>query len=85
MEVVFPVQAQPLRRELEQILDAYFSDNVKARELGSDGTWSRVEAGDAKAFEAQAWLYKRARRRARGAEERRAREFRPRKAEDEQR
>ena len=83
VEVVFPVQAPPLRREIELVLDAYFSDNVKARQLGADGSWSRLTPGDAKPFEAQAWLYRRAQRLAREAEERRAREFRPRKAEDE--
>ncbi len=85
VEVVFPVQSEPLRLELERILDAYFSDNVKARELGEDGGWSRVQPGDGKPFEAQAWLYRRARKRAREAEERRAREFRPRKSGDEKR
>jgi polyphosphate kinase len=83
VEVVFPVQSPPLRREIERILDAYFSDNVKARQLGHDGHWTRLSPGDSKPFEAQAWLYDRAQRQAREAEERRAREFRPRKAEDE--
>lgn len=78
VEVVFPVQDPSLRQEIEQVLDAYFRDNVKARELSSDGTWRRLRPGDASAFESQAWLYRRARDRAREAEARRAREFRPR-------
>jgi polyphosphate kinase len=82
VEVVFPAQDEEIRRELEGMLDAYFSDNVKARELGSDGVWTRLTPGDEPAFDAQAWLYQRAVQRAREAEERRAREFRPRKAED---
>jgi len=83
VEVVFPVEDRRLRSEIEKTLDAYFNDNVKARQLESDGTWRRIQPGDDEPFEAQAWLYQRARQRAREAEERRAREFRPRKAEDE--
>jgi polyphosphate kinase len=85
VEVVFPVQADPLRAELERVLDAYLSDNVKARQLQADGRWERLVPGSDRPFEAQAWLYRRAQRRAREAEERRAREFRPRKAEEEAR
>ncbi len=83
VEVVFPVESEPLRTQLERMLDAYFNDNVKARVLNADGSWTRLSPGDDKPFEAQAWLYRRAQRRAREAEARRAREFRPRKAEDE--
>ncbi len=83
VEVIFPVQQPLLRLELERVLDAYFSDNVKARQLHADGSWTRLTPGDRPAFVAQTWLYERAVQRAREAEERRAREFRPRKAEDE--
>jgi len=83
VEVVFPVEDPRLRSEIEKTLDAYFNDNVKARQLESDGSWRRLQPGDDEPFEAQDWLYRRARQRAREAEERRAREFRPRKAEDE--
>ncbi len=82
VEVVFPVMSDELRQQLERSLDDYFSDTVKARELNPDGRWTRPEPG-AKRLDAQAALYRRARRRAREAEQRRAREFRPRKAEDE--
>ncbi len=83
VEVVFPVEDKGLRGELDTILDAYFSDNVQARELQPDGSWVRLQPGDDAPFSSQARLYQRAVTRAREAEERRAREFRPRKAADE--
>ncbi|MEM8679568.1 MAG: polyphosphate kinase 1 [Planctomycetota bacterium] len=43
VEVMFPVEAAPLRkRVLHEIMPAYFADNVKARELRSDGTYVRI-------------------------------------------
>ncbi len=43
VEVMYPVEAAQLRRRiLNEIIPAYQRDNVKARELGSDGTYHRV-------------------------------------------
>jgi polyphosphate kinase len=48
IEVLYPVEAPALRgRILEEIMQAELRDNVKARRLLSDGTYVRVEAGDA--------------------------------------
>jgi polyphosphate kinase len=42
MEILFPVLNPILRRRLMDILHTYFSDNVKARVLGSDGVYKPV-------------------------------------------
>jgi polyphosphate kinase len=43
VEVMFPIEATHLRkRVLQEIVPAYWSDNVKARELQSDGTYVRI-------------------------------------------
>jgi len=41
VEVCFPVQDPDLRDRVDQILDTYWRDNVKAREQASDGTYFR--------------------------------------------
>ncbi len=81
VEIIFPVGSAPLRRELGAMLDACFRDNRKARQLQSDGSWLHLQPGDDEPFSLQDWAYRRARDRARQAEERRLREFRPRRAE----
>jgi len=46
VEVMFPVEALDLRsRILEEIVPAYLRDNVKARELQSDGSYVRLRPG----------------------------------------
>jgi polyphosphate kinase len=43
VEVLFPIDDPRLRRRLrDEVLDTYLADNVKARELNSDGTYIRV-------------------------------------------
>ena len=43
VEVMFPVEAQALRkRVLQEIIPAYAADNVKARELISDGSYRKI-------------------------------------------
>jgi polyphosphate kinase len=43
VEIMFPVEDERLRKRLrEEILGSYLSDNVKARELNPDGTYTRV-------------------------------------------
>ncbi|UCD53590.1 MAG: polyphosphate kinase 1 [Phycisphaerales bacterium] len=42
LELLFPIRAPKIRRRLVGILKTYFKDNVKAWELGSDGTYRRV-------------------------------------------
>ena len=42
LEILFPVTDQRLRRRLVGILETFFADNVKARQLQSDGSYRRV-------------------------------------------
>ncbi len=43
VEVVFPIEQPDLKKRLiDEILMTTLADNVKARELQSDGTWKRV-------------------------------------------
>lgn len=42
VETLFPIESARLRSKVVQILDLCLRDNVKARELGSDGTYVRV-------------------------------------------
>ena len=42
VEVVFPIEQPELKQRLVEILDTSLADNVKARELSSDGKYRRV-------------------------------------------
>jgi polyphosphate kinase len=42
LEILFPIRNVALRQRLLRILDVYFTDNVKARELGPDGKYRAV-------------------------------------------
>ncbi len=46
VEVVFPIEQLELKQRLIQILDITLADNVKARELLSDGSYRRLEPGN---------------------------------------
>jgi len=41
VEVMFPLREEEHRAEVERVLLLYLADNVKAREMASDGTYSR--------------------------------------------
>jgi polyphosphate kinase len=44
VEIAFPVESEPLRDEIiKEILPAFLSDCVKARELQSDGSYVRLK------------------------------------------
>ncbi len=45
VETVFPIEDPELMVKTNSILDAMLADNVKARNLSEDGTYSRVEIG----------------------------------------
>lgn len=54
VETVFPVESEPLRQKIMQVLDLLLHDNEKARELQPDGFYRRVEqAGEELALNAQ--------------------------------
>ena len=59
LEIIFPVTDAAVRRRLVRILKTYFSDNVKARRLLSDGTYEPVVRKGAK-VRAQEKFYKEA-------------------------
>jgi polyphosphate kinase len=43
VEVMFPIEHAPLRKMiLSELIPAYLRDNVKARRLGPDGTYTRI-------------------------------------------
>jgi polyphosphate kinase len=55
VEVVFPIENEQLKKRLiDEIVATSLSDNVKARELQSDGSWIRVGADGSKRVRSQA-------------------------------
>lgn len=55
VESMFPIEHPPIRKLiLHELIPAYLNDNVKARKLNSDGTYSRVKpAGSHQPFRSQ--------------------------------
>lgn len=43
VEIAFPIKNQSLKQELKTILEIYLKDNVKARELDSDGSYHFIK------------------------------------------
>ena len=64
IEIAFPVEAPLLRDEIiREILPAFLSDCVKARELQSDGSYLRLKpAAGEKAAQAQLYFRERSRK-----------------------
>jgi polyphosphate kinase len=60
VETCFPVEDSELRAQIDQILDVYWEDNVKAREQGSELTYIR-RASEGEKIDAQALFRERAR------------------------
>ena len=58
VENLFPVEDPKLVRFLrDEVLETYLNDNVKARQLMPDGTYSRIKAGPKQnQLESQVWL-----------------------------
>ncbi len=59
VEPLVPVEDLTCRARLIQILDSYFLDNVKARKLQPDGTYTPVP-DEGRPFRSQQWLYEQA-------------------------
>lgn len=59
IEIIFPVDTQPVKNELVDILKSYFKDNTKAWVLQSDGSYLKKE-GKEKKFRVQEALCKKA-------------------------
>ena len=60
IEVIYPVEQPDLKRKLQFVIAAMWKDNVKARELQSDGTYQRVDANNRSRFNLQEFLLNRA-------------------------
>jgi polyphosphate kinase len=56
VELLFPITEPALVRRIVGLLETFFSDNVKARRLSSEGTYERVK-GKAPAVRAQEKFY----------------------------
>ncbi|MFM7842643.1 MAG: polyphosphate kinase 1, partial [Planctomycetota bacterium] len=57
VELLVPIEAPLAKQRLVSILDYYFQDNEKARQLQSDGNYQRVKASKRKSFRSQERLY----------------------------
>ena len=69
VEAVFPIEDDRLKRKLRQVLDVYWRDTVKGRELHADGEYRRVprQRGQRKLDSQQRLLELSARRMAQGS------------------
>jgi polyphosphate kinase len=59
VETLFPIQDSAGAEQVKAALGIYFSDNVKARRMSQDGSYSRVAREDG-AVNSQAWLLEQA-------------------------
>jgi polyphosphate kinase len=63
VEILFPVQDEKLRAELQDILNDYFRDNTQSSVLDNNGTWARImPAAGEKPFRVQKEMLSRAAR-----------------------
>ena len=56
VEVMFPVEEEHLKQQLDYILSLQFTDDCKARQLRPDGSWSAAGNGKQRS-QKLAWLY----------------------------
>ncbi|MFW5729183.1 MAG: polyphosphate kinase 1, partial [Spirochaetota bacterium] len=75
VELMFPLQNRSLLKRGRQILEAYFRDNVKARELQPDGTYLRRAPDGKEPFRVQEYFAEEARRAATADEPANRKEF----------
>jgi polyphosphate kinase len=59
VELVTPIESEPLREELLDVLERCLADNSSSWELGADGEWRRLEAPDGERRSAQEELRER--------------------------
>jgi polyphosphate kinase len=59
VELVTPIESEPLREELLDVLERCLADNSNSWELGADGEWRRLEAPDGERRSAQEELRER--------------------------
>ncbi len=80
VELMVPVDDVLCARQLREILEVYFRDNVKSRRLLPDGTYERLTPEGRPPFRAQEVLYRRACERVREADQQRRTVFVPHQA-----
>ncbi len=69
IELLAPIEDALCKQRLIDILDTYFDDNVKARQLKADGSYVRTKKGKGKRRRAQEMMYEDARQRVKEAEQ----------------
>ncbi|KYH34090.1 polyphosphate kinase [Clostridium tepidiprofundi DSM 19306] len=57
VELLFPVEDNEIKDKIKEILYTYLKDNVKARILNQDGTYSRNKINDEKPLNSQDYFY----------------------------
>ncbi len=78
IELMIPIEDDPLKRRLIRILEAYFQDNTQASRILPDGTFQRLERPKGrKAFRAQEHFHHQARSAAKAREHERSMTFEP--------
>ncbi len=61
IEIIFPIENPKLKEKVQEILEAYLADNVKARELLANGTYRRIKP-EKEPFQAQLYFREKARK-----------------------
>ena len=46
VEILFPIESEENKHKIKQYLNVYLSDNVKARKLNNDGTYTKIHASE---------------------------------------
>ena len=69
IELLAPIEDALCKQRLIEILDTYFDDTVKARQLKADGSYVRPKKGKGKRRRAQEVLYEEARDKVKEAEQ----------------
>ncbi|MGE9270938.1 MAG: polyphosphate kinase 1, partial [Verrucomicrobiales bacterium] len=78
VELMIPIEDGRLRNRLIKILETFFKDNVQASRISPDGTSERLSPEEGqKAFRAQEYFFRKARRTAKAREHERAMRFDP--------
>jgi polyphosphate kinase len=81
IELLAPIEDAHCKQRLINILDMYFDDTVKARQLKADGSYSRPKKGKGKRRRSQEQLYDDARQRVKEAEQSQRTTFVPHRSE----
>ena len=77
IELLAPIEDAQCKQRLISILDTYFDDTVKARQLKADGSYVRPKKSKTKRRRSQEVLYEEARQRVREAEQTQRTTFEP--------